>query len=56
MPEYMTPREAAAAVMVDEATVRRWIRNGMLQAARLPGGQYRIPREAVTRMLEATPQ
>jgi excisionase family DNA binding protein/uncharacterized protein (TIGR00369 family) len=42
-----TLKEAAARLGADERTVRRWARQGLLPARRLPGGQVRIPVAAV---------
>jgi excisionase family DNA binding protein len=50
---------AAQRLGVDETTIRRYIRNGHLQASTLPGGRYRIRESAIDAMLTAgqvTPQ
>lgn len=56
LPPYLTPRQVATAlteagVTITEDAARRWAREGMIDAIRLPGGQYRIPREAVEAIL-----
>ncbi len=36
MEELLTVQEVAARLRVNEATVRRWIKNGALEAVKLP--------------------
>jgi len=38
----VTVKGIANYCLVSEATVRRWIKDGKIQALRLPSGQYRI--------------
>ena len=46
MTNYVTPAEAATRLRVTPETIRRWIREGVLPAARTTGsrgrGRYRI--------------
>ena len=35
-------RDIANDCMVDSVTVRRWIKDGKLNAIKLPGGHYRV--------------
>jgi molybdopterin-binding protein len=42
-----TPREAAAAVGVSYATIKKWILAGTLKTIRTPGGHHRIPESAL---------
>jgi molybdopterin-binding protein len=47
-PQHMfTPREAAAAVGVSYATIKKWILAGTLKTVRTPGGHHRIPESAL---------
>jgi molybdopterin-binding protein len=46
--EHMfTPREAAAAIGVSYATIKKWILAGTLKTVRTPGGHHRIPESAL---------
>lgn len=51
---YLTVDQVAERFQVSEETARQWARSGTVQAIRLPGGQYRFPREAIE-ALEAIP-
>ena len=54
MDNKLTVTEAADMLRVSGRTVRRWIIAGTLPGVRLPGrggGEWRIPREAVDRLL-----
>lgn len=57
-PDLLTVREVAEQLRVDDTTVRRWIKNGVLEAITLPhrGARqaYRIRRETLNTLL-ATP-
>jgi excisionase family DNA binding protein len=48
---FVGTREAAAVLGVHERTVRRYIASGALAHRRLPGGHYRIAREAIEALL-----
>lgn len=54
--ELLTVREVATYLRVDETTVRRWIKNGSMNAIRLPHHgkreTYRIQRSTLTAILE----
>jgi len=49
--EHLTVGQAAEALGLSVPTVKRYIYNGTLKAAKLPGGQHRIPRSEVERLL-----
>lgn len=49
--KYFSVEEVAALTNMKEDTIRRWIRNGKLKAAKL-GRNYRINEEEVKRILE----
>jgi len=55
MIELLTILEVATILRVNEATVRRWIRSGILVAVALPRRGYRqshrIPRSALEKVL-----
>ena len=42
-----TPREAAAAVGVSYATIKKWILAGSLKTMQTPGGHHRIPESSL---------
>jgi excisionase family DNA binding protein len=46
-----TPLEVARLINVHVKSVANWIRQGMLQSYRTPGGHNRIPRTALVRFL-----
>jgi molybdopterin-binding protein len=43
----LTPREAAAAVGVSYATIKKWILAGTLKTVQTPGGHHRIPESSL---------
>jgi excisionase family DNA binding protein len=55
MTELLTVHEVAQLLRVDDTTVRRWIKNGVLEAIRLPHlnkrESYRIRQETVNKLL-----
>jgi excisionase family DNA binding protein len=55
MTELLTVHEVARVLRVDDTTVRRWIKNGALEAVVLPHSGprtgYRIKRETLERVL-----
>lgn len=57
--DYLRPSEVAAIVRKNPTTIRRWIKMGLLPAARLPGhpdkANYLIRREDVEKLLEVRP-
>jgi excisionase family DNA binding protein len=58
--ELLTVREVARQLRVDDTTVRRWIKNGVLEAITLPHRgvrqAYRIRRSTLEALLAAPPQ
>jgi len=58
--EHLTVTEAAEQLNVSVPTVKRYIYSGELRSAKLPGGQHRIPRSEIDRLLtpegEAQPE
>lgn len=55
--ELLTVREVAKRLRVDDTTVRRWIKNGVLEAISLPHRgkrtAYRIKHDTLERLLES---
>jgi excisionase family DNA binding protein len=53
--ELMTVREVADILRVDDTTVRRWIKAGILEAVSLPHAgkrqAYRVRRDTVDKLL-----
>ena len=49
--DYLTVSEAAEALRISVPTVKRYIYEGKLQSAKLPGGQHRIPSKEIERLL-----
>lgn len=47
----MTVPEVARYLRVDPTTVRRWVKEGVLEAFKLPGGDYRIKETTLEKML-----
>ncbi len=56
--ELLTVREVARRLRVDDTTVRRWVKNGLLEAVTLPHRgkrqAYRIKRSTVEMLLNTT--
>lgn len=56
MNELMTVREVAERLRVDTTTVRRWVKQGSLQAVVLPHVRerqaYRVKRETLDKVLQ----
>jgi excisionase family DNA binding protein len=48
--EYMTVEEIAATLRLDESTIRRWCRTGILPAIQV-GRQYRVARSEFDRFV-----
>lgn len=44
-------KDVAQALNVHRASVERWIKDGKLNAVKLPSGYYRIPEEELNRLL-----
>lgn len=47
----ITPRQAAMRLGISYPTIKQWIYNGKLKAAKTPGGHYRIPEAELDRFL-----
>lgn len=47
--------EVAAKLRISPLTVKRWIKQGKLQAFVLPSGLYRIPKEALSEYIIDSP-
>ncbi len=47
----MTTGQAATLLGISRSTVVRYIEAGTLDARRLPGGHWRVPRSAVEKLL-----
>jgi len=58
--DLLTVREVARQLRVDDTTVRRWIKNGVLEAITLPhrGARqaYRIRRATLDALLASSPE
>jgi excisionase family DNA binding protein len=52
--DWMTSGEVARALNMTDAAIRRWAREGLIQALKTPGGQYRIRRESLTYILQVS--
>ena len=56
MTELLTVQEVASILRVDDATVRRWIKQGSLEAILLPHKNerraYRVKRDALEKIVE----
>lgn len=50
MEEKLTPKQAAEIVKRRPKTIRRWIREGKLNAIRLPSRQILIPMEELEKI------
>jgi excisionase family DNA binding protein len=50
--ELITVEEAANILKVRRETIRKYIKNGDLNAHSLPGGDYRIPESELKRLLD----
>ena len=48
----LTPRVVAAYCQVSKSRVMKWIKDGRLQAFKLPGGHYRVDKEDFRGFLE----
>jgi excisionase family DNA binding protein len=53
--DLLTANEVAELLRVHPATVTRWIRLGLIEAMRLPGGTYRIARSELDRLKKTPP-
>ena len=50
---WVTSGEVARALNMTDAAIRRWAREGLLEAIKTPGGQYRFRREALSNLMKA---
>jgi excisionase family DNA binding protein len=46
-----TPREAAVALGISYATLKRWVRDGKIRTIKTAGGHHRLPESEVDRYL-----
>ena len=57
MDELLTVREVARRLRVDDTTVRRWIKNGSLEAITLPHkgkrSAYRVKKSTMDRLMRS---
>lgn len=51
MPDLLLPDEVAGELRVDRETVLRWLRDGKMRGIKLPGGDWRVSRAEVDRIL-----
>jgi len=49
--DWMTSGEVARALNMTDAAIRRWAREGLIEAMKTPGGQYRIRRESLVKLM-----
>lgn len=49
--DWITSGEVARALDMTDAAIRRWAREGLIDAIKTPGGQYRFRREAVSALM-----
>lgn len=49
--KHLTVTEAAEALNLSVPTIKRYIYDGKLKSAKLPGGQHRIPQSEIERLL-----
>ena len=54
-PLLLTFAQAASLLGLSEATVRRIVRNDGITTVRLPGGELRVPRQAVLALANPSP-
>jgi excisionase family DNA binding protein len=50
--QWMTSGEVARELNMTDAAIRRWAREGLVEAIKTPGGQYRFRRDALARLLQ----
>lgn len=50
--ELRTTKEAADALRVTPATIRLWVKTGLIDSRKLPSGQKRIPQSAIDKIKE----
>ena len=47
--QYLTPAEVSKALAVSADTIRRWARQGRIDAVQLPGGTWIIHRDVINK-------
>lgn len=47
---WVTSGEVARALNMTDAAIRRWAREGLLEAIKTPGGQYRFRRQLLAKL------
>ena len=47
-------REAAVLLNVSRQALWKWIKQGKIEAVKLPSGQYRIPESEVVKMMQSS--
>lgn len=50
----MTSGEVARVLDMTDAAIRRWAREGLVEAMKTPGGQYRFRREALAQLIQVS--
>lgn len=50
---WVTSGEVARALNMTDAAIRRWAREGLIEAIKTPGGQYRFRLEALSNLMKA---
>lgn len=50
--EYLTKREFAALLRVSTRTIDRYLKDGVVDAAKTPGGAVRIPASEAARVMQ----
>lgn len=53
--ELLTTRQAGAHAQVGAASVRQWLARGKIHVVKTPGGQYRVCRDSLFRIMCASP-
>jgi excisionase family DNA binding protein len=49
---WVTSGEVARALNMTRGAIQRWAREGLLEAIKTPGGQYRFRREALSNLMK----
>jgi excisionase family DNA binding protein len=52
---WMTSGEVARELNMTDAAIRRWAREGLVDAIKTPGGQYRFRREDLNKLFQNVP-
>ena len=51
--DLLTSKEVAKLLRMNQTTIDKFIKEGIIEAIQLPGGQYRIKRSEVERILRS---